>query len=97
MTVQEVLKKLENKSKTVDEIRRIYSEIDEDGHRWVHFDDIKNILEQLLAFRVKAHSYEDGEEIQVNITDWDSSNLLTFGSEEDYRRFCKEVAKLQRH
>jgi len=49
-----------------------------------------------MTDRVKAHSYEDGEEIRVNIVDENSSILLTFQCEEDYREFCREVAKLQR-
>lgn len=46
--------------------------------------------------RPKAHSFEDGEEIQVNIIDENSSTLLTFITEEDYQNFCREIANLQR-
>ena len=46
--------------------------------------------------RPEASSYEDGDEIRVNITDTNSSILLSFQSEEGYRAFCEEVAKLDR-
>ena len=93
----EIFKKIAKKSKTVEEIRCIYSEVSEEGHKWVHLEDVKDIIKEWWSGRIEAFSYEDGEEIQVNITDSDSSVLLTFGSEEDYRKFCEEVAKLQRH
>lgn len=46
--------------------------------------------------RPEAQSYEDGKEIRVNITDQNSSILLTFETERDYRAFCKEVSNLAR-
>lgn len=46
--------------------------------------------------RIEAQAYEDGEEIRVNITDSNSSILLSFHSEEEYHRFCEEVSKLDR-
>lgn len=44
--------------------------------------------------RPEAYAFEDGDEIRVNITDTNSSILLSFQSEEGYRAFCEEVAKL---
>ena len=93
----EIFEKIADKSKTVEEIRRIYSEVSEEGHKWVHLEDVKDIVKEWWSGRVEAHSYEDGDEIRVNIMDSDSSVLLTFGSEEEYREFCKEVTNLQRH
>lgn len=46
--------------------------------------------------RPEAFAYEDGDEIRVNITDINTSILLSFQSEEGYRAFCEEVAKLDR-
>ena len=94
----EAMKKWVNrKSKTVNEIRAIYAEVSEEGHKWIHLEDVHKLIEDLLSGRPEAFSYEDGDEIQVNITDYDSSVLLTFGTEEEYRKFCGEVAKLKRH
>ena len=46
--------------------------------------------------RIEAYAYEDGNEIRVNITDENSSILLSFCSEEAYQAFCKEVCNLER-
>lgn len=45
--------------------------------------------------RPKAHSYEDGWKIKVNIINGNTSILLTFASRKDYRNFCEEVADLK--
>lgn len=92
----ELLEKILKKTKTVEDIRCIYSEVSEQGHRWIHFDDVRDLLQEWWSGRPQAHSFEDGEEIQVNITDENSSISLIFGSEASYREFCGEVAKLQK-
>ena len=97
MKFKDFFSRIERKSKTVEEVRCIYSEVTEEGHKWIHIDDVKDVLKEWWNERPEAFAYEDGEEILVNVVDSNSSFLLAFGSEQEYRKFCDEVAKLKRH
>ena len=80
------------KAKTVQEIREIYSETSEEGHKWVHLDDVNKLVEDLLSDGVMAHVFLDGEEIRLNIADENSSVLVTFQSTKEFKEFQKTIA-----
>jgi len=83
---------IDRKAKTVDEIRIIYSEVSEEGHKWVHLNDVHDLIENLLNDSgVITHIYQDGPEIQLNIVDENSSMLITFANPNEFRGFKKTV------
>jgi F0F1-type ATP synthase delta subunit len=52
---------------------------------------VKEIMEFIKEKRIGENLREILEKICVNITDSNSSILLSFHSEEEYRAFCEEI------